>query len=299
MITRKMQLNTELFNLLRISGQTQSRELIQMANINQYFVNTLHAHAALLLRSNAVLELAQGTFDMTSFVREFLQIYGHTNDEDTRHGMLEDIKTLSRITPDGITLGKIDRRCCAGRKILHIPPTMIEIDDGFSPPGYNVEPCLLPLSHVVSIGRYFLMGSACVRLDLSPLRLITSIDGYFLSGCRSLVRIDLSPLSRVTHIPISFLHGCSSLQELNLTPLKNVTLIAMMFLAECHSLTKLDLTPLSKVTYIGMCFLHKCTSLVDVNINALQSVTEIGPKFLDGCPARTITDMSSLRSAWR
>ena len=56
-----------------------------------------------------------------------------------------------------------------------------------------------------------------MKIDLSPLSHVTSIGNYFLCNCISLTEIDLSPLSHVTSIGDDFLSNCLQLKDIKYT----------------------------------------------------------------------------------
>lgn len=293
-----MTLDLELFSLLRIAGQTRSSELMQMADTNQHYINTLRAHAMLLLRSNAVLELASGKFDPDPFVSSFLKLYGHTADEDTRNGMLEDVKTLARITPSGIDLGHVNNRFVDGLKILHVPPTMTSIDGSFCSYYMGNDPDLTPLSHVTSIDNcFFLSSNRLTKIDLTPFRLVASIGGWFLYNCCLLERIDLTPLAGIVTIPSWFLSKCNNLIEVDFTPLTHLRRIGSVCLNDCHHLKKVKFASETQIAYIGEQFLANSMSLMDINIDALRNVMVIENGFLYHSPICRIVDLSPVRHA--
>ena len=102
--------------------------------------------------------------------------------------------------------------------------------------------------------------------DLSTYHFIKYVrvigDGFMC--CCNLTKIDLSPISHITSIDSYFLCGCRSLTEIDLSPLSHVTTIRSHFLCLCSGLMKIDVSPLSQVISIGDNFLHNYSKKINV-----------------------------------
>lgn len=319
-------LDLEAFSLLRLSGQTRPRELVQVANTDTQLRSTLCAHAALLLRSNEIVELHKhqnsDPVRIGKLVKNFGELYAHTDDTDTRAGMLEDFKSLAKLEMTDVKLGDIDGRFFDAHGVLHVPPMLRHVADlflSYLPELTSVD--LGPLCHATSIGSWFLVScTALTKLDVTPLKHVTKIEMGFLIHCMSLTElnfeqmgpldqlgtaflfkcvrlrtIDITPLARITSIANVFLSDCAKLVSLDLGPLSNVTRIGDEFLSGCSGLLRLDLGPLRNVTVIGNGFLKKCSGLMRLDLAPLSNVTHIGNYFMAGCKNILWLNLSVLR----
>ena len=99
-------------------------------------------------------------------------------------------------------------------------------------------------------------------MDLNPLRNVTTVGGYFLTGCSSLSTVDLNPLRNVLTI-------------VDLVSFGNVTTVGDDFLEDCYALTTVDLAPLANVTKVGSGCLKGCDEVHVVGLD------KVGPAVRD------------------
>ena len=163
--------------------------------------------------------------------------------------------------------------------------------------GYTEKIDLTPLRQLTSIGNCFLEDYEVLsKIDLSPLTNVTSIGHSFMSGCSSLESINLSPLTNLKTIGHDFMSSCNELTSIDLSPLINVTSIENGFLKNCSKLNSIDLSPLSNVTSIGHFFMKECMELETIKLSPLTNVTTIGHFFMEKCPKLKAIDLSNLKN---
>lgn len=292
-----MSLDLEAFSLLRLSGQTRPQELVQIADTGAHLRSTLCAHAALLLRSDAIVKLRNGSDPdrIKNYVKNFGILYARTDDADVRAGMLEDFESLMRLETDDVSLGKIDRRFFDGFGILHVPPTMHHVDSYFLGCLPLISVDLTPLRNVTSIAAWFLGScSVLISLDVTPLKHVTKIRSSFLAHCKSLTELNFEQIDRIDSVESSFMFNCESLKSICLVPFSQIIDIPARFLNQCRTLTRIDLGPLSNAKYITGGFLSGCSGLVSLDLSPLHKVTGVGLDFLNGCSSLTQLDLAPL-----
>ena len=150
-------------------------------------------------------------------------------------------------------------------------------------------------NHVEEIGS--LVMCECLKLktiDLSSLKMVTSIGNGFLRGCESLVMIkNIDGLEKINRIGDSFFHGCKSLEFFDISSFTKISRIGCRFLSDCEKLKNVDLVGFKNITKLEHGFLRGCTSLSSIsNINGLGNVTHFEHTFACDCASLSFVDLT-------
>ena len=149
------------------------------------------------------------------------------------------------------------------------------------------------LKNLQSIGGFFLAQCTGVEsVNLSKLKNLQSMGGYFMFECEGLGSVDFSELKNLRSVGNSFMSGCVSLKSVDLSELKNLRSVGDGFMRGCVRLRSVDLSGLKNLQRVGDSFMSYCIGLECVDPNELKNLQSVGNHFMACCYKLGSADLS-------